>query len=88
MDRSTIRIGRSTHALVRRLADEERTTMAGIVDRAVADYHRHRFWADYRAAYAALRANPPEMADLRREAAIWDTTHADGLEDGLHRRSE
>jgi hypothetical protein len=48
MDRSTIGISRSTHALIRRLADEERTTMAGIVGRAVADHQRHQFWADYR----------------------------------------
>jgi hypothetical protein len=88
MDRSTIRISRSTHALIRGLADEERTTMAVIVDRAVEDYRRRRFWADYHAAYAALRADPAAMADLQRETAIWGATHADGLEDGLHRRSE
>ena len=88
MDSVSVRIHRSTYSLIRALADEEGTTMAEVVDRAVRDYQRRQFWADYHAAYAALRADPVASAGFRREVEAWDATSADGSEDGSHRRSK
>jgi hypothetical protein len=88
MDRVSIRINRSTYALIRRLADQEGTTMAKVVDTAARDYQRRLFWADYNAAYAALRADPAASAGFRREVEAWDATSADGLEDDSRHRSK
>jgi hypothetical protein len=81
MESLTIRVSRSTHGMLRELADKSGDTMTDIVDRAVREYQRVRFWEDYHAAYAALRADPPAWADLQDEIESWDTTSADGLED-------
>ena len=81
MESLTIRVSRSTHALLRELADKADATMADVVDRAARDYQRHQFWAEYDAAYAALRADPAASADFQREVEAWDATSADGLED-------
>jgi predicted transcriptional regulator len=81
MDSLTIRVSRSTHALLRELADKADATMADVVDQALRDYQRRQFWADYHAAYAALQADPAASADFRREVEAWDATCADGLED-------
>ncbi len=84
MDSLTIRVSRSTHGLLRELADQTGDTMTDIVDRAVREYQRRQFWADYHAAYAALRADPSAWADLQGEVESWDSTSADGLEDRLN----
>lgn len=80
MESSTIRVSRSTHALLRELAAKADATMADVVDRAVRDYQRRQFWADYHAAYDAIRADPAASADLDREIEAWDSAVADGLE--------
>ena len=54
--------------------------MADVVDRAVRDYQRRQFWADYHAAYATIQADPAAADEFRRETEAWDTTRGDGLE--------
>ena len=81
MDSLTIRVSRSTHGMLRDLADKTGDTMTDIVDRAVREYLRRCFWADYHAAYSALQADPQAWADLQDEVESWDSTSADGLGD-------
>jgi hypothetical protein len=77
----TIRISRSTHELLRDLADKSNATITAVVDEAVRDLQRKRFWADFNAACEALQADPVARADLRREDSAWEETLADGLEE-------
>jgi hypothetical protein len=65
---------------LRLLATETGKTMAQIVEEAIESYRRSRFWAEYNAAYAALRADPAAWEDYQREIKAWDATLADGLE--------
>jgi predicted transcriptional regulator len=81
MESLTIRVSRSTHGLLRQLAARSGETMTEIVDQAVREYERARFWADYQSAYAALEADPAARAELQGEVEAWETTSADGLED-------
>jgi predicted transcriptional regulator len=80
----TIRISRSTHGLLRELAERTGETMSEIVDRSVREFQRQRFWADYHAAYAAIQADPSAWADLQDETESWDLVSADGLERESH----
>jgi len=80
MESLTIRVSRSTHGTLRKLAEKSGETMTDIVDQAVREYERSRFWADYQSAYAALSAEPSAWADLQGEIESWDSTSADGLE--------
>jgi predicted transcriptional regulator len=81
MDSLTIRVSRSTHELLRDLAARSNVTMASLLDEAVRDLKRKRFWADYHASVTALKADPQAWADLQSEVAAWDNTLADGLEE-------
>jgi len=75
----TIRVSRSTHELLRGLAAQTSATITAVVDEAVQDLQRKRFWAEFNAASEALRAEPAAWADLRRDDAAWESTLADGL---------
>lgn len=78
----TIRVSRSTHELLRDLADKSNATITAIVEEAARDLHRKKFWADFNAACEAIqKADPEAWADLQREDAAWDSTLADGLSD-------
>ena len=81
METATIRIGRSTHELLRAMAAEADTTMAAIVDEAILEFRRRKFWKDYQASYEALRADPDAWDDHQREVEAWDATLGDGLEE-------
>jgi predicted transcriptional regulator len=76
----TIRVSRSTHELLRELADKSHSTITAVVDEAVRDLERKKFWAEFNAACEAVQADPVALADLQREDAAWELTLADGLE--------
>jgi predicted transcriptional regulator len=78
----TIRVSRSTHELLRELADRSNATITAVVDEAVRDLQRKTFWADFNAACEALQADPAAWADLKQEDMAWEATLADGLEGG------
>lgn len=77
----TIRVSRSTYELLRDLAAKSKATITAVVDEAVRDLQRKKFWADFNAACEALVADPAASADLRQEDAAWEMTLADGLEE-------
>lgn len=77
----TIRVSRSAHELLRALADQSNSTITAVVDEAVRDLQRKKFWADFNASCEALQADPAAWADLRREDAAWEETLADGLKE-------
>ena len=80
----TIRVSRSTHDLLRDLAAESNTTMAGLVDEAVRELQRKRFWDEFDASITALEADPRGWEALQQEYALWEATLGDGLEDATH----
>jgi hypothetical protein len=77
----TIRVSRPTHELLRELAAKSNATITAVVDEAVRDLERKKFWADFNSACEAIRADPAARADLQREDAAWEETLADGLEE-------
>jgi hypothetical protein len=52
-----------------------------IVDEAVRDLQRKKFWADFNSACEAVRADPVVWADLQQEDVTWEESLADGLEE-------
>jgi hypothetical protein len=79
METLTIRVRRTTHAIMRELAADSKMSMAQVVEEAVHDLQKKRFWADYHASYAALAADANAFADFQKEAQEWDSTLLDGL---------
>jgi hypothetical protein len=80
MESQTIRISKKTHQTLRQLADEAGTSMTAILDEAVRELQRKKYWEEYNAGYAALRSDPEKWADYQKEIEAWDVTLADGLE--------
>jgi predicted transcriptional regulator len=80
MESQTIRVSKKTHQTLRQLAEQAGTSMTAILDAAVRDYQRNKYWEQYDAGYAALRADPEKWADYQKEIEAWDVTLADGLE--------
>jgi hypothetical protein len=78
VDRVPIRISRSTHEILHDLAVKSRLPMTRIIDEAVQDYQRRKFWEAFDASCASLKANPEALASYQREAAQWESTLADG----------
>jgi hypothetical protein len=79
MSDHTLRVPDHTYQAIKELAGEEMTLQAVVVQ-AVETLRRQRFWADYHAAYATLKADPVAWADFQEELAAWEATLADGLE--------
>jgi hypothetical protein len=74
--------------MLRALAADLDLSMAEVVDKAVRELQRQRFWAKYLASYAALQTDPAARAQFQTEIAAWDATLSDGLEDKANERRE
>ena len=77
---TTIRVSRETHATLRRLAAERGESIQSTIDRVVEEYRRRQILEATNAAYARLREDPEEWAEIQRERAEWDGTLLDGLD--------
>jgi predicted transcriptional regulator len=80
MESQTVRISKNTHTTLRRLAEEAGMSMTAILEAAVEEYQKNKYWEEYDAGYAALRADPEKWADYQKEIEAWDVTLGDGLE--------
>jgi hypothetical protein len=56
--------------------------MTEILDKAIETYRRQRFLAGLNADFAALRRNKAACKEELAERAHWDSTLANGMEDG------
>jgi len=75
----TLHVEASTHAMLQEIAEASGETVAQVVDEAVRDDRRKRFWAEHESSYARLRADPAASAEFDRETSAWDASLDDGL---------
>lgn len=78
---TTVRISDQTRDNLRELARRSGESMQTLLDRAVEQYRRSRFFADVDAAYAALRADPESWSEELAEREALDGTLADDLDE-------
>src|SRR5205814_1999129 len=88
MESRTIRVSKKTLEAIRELAEKSETTMTAIVEAAVREYEIKKYWEEYYADYAALKANPESWAEFQAELSEWDCTLADGLKDLPYEQDE
>jgi hypothetical protein len=81
MERKSIRVNEKTYETLRKQAADAGTTMIAILEEAVREYDKEKFWEEYDRGYAALRADPQAWAEYQEELRLWDCTLMDGLED-------
>jgi hypothetical protein len=81
MESLTIRVTRATHDLLKSIQAATHKPITQIVEDAVNELDKKRFWEQCHASYAALAADPTAREEFQRELSEWDATLADGLED-------
>jgi hypothetical protein len=81
MEKKSIRVNNKTYEILRKQAANAGTTMTAILEEAVREYDKRRFWEEHDRGYAALRADPKAWEEYQNEMALWDSTLMDGLED-------
>jgi|GEM_PF-927093 len=86
MSSTIVRLSEEAYKTVRRLADEEGKSLLAILDEAVRELDRLKFFAKVNAAYKALRADPKAWQEELQERAMLDGTLLDDIdhEDSSH----
>ncbi len=77
---ATVRISEQSHLLLREMAAQEGESMQSVLDKALEQHWRQRFWEEMKVAYAAIQSDPEAMAAEKKEFALWDVTLMDGLD--------
>ena len=77
----TVRIDPAAHTALAEIAKAKAIPLSEALRRAVELLRREVFFEQMNAGYAALRADSEEWAEEEREAAAWDATSEDGLDD-------
>ncbi len=76
----SVRVDERLHATLQEIAQEEKRSIRQIIEDAVRQYRKERFWAGVEEDLARLRADPVAWKDYQDEIAVWDTLASDGLE--------
>jgi len=79
MASTTVRVTEHTHEVLRELAKATGEPLQQVLEEAVEQYRRERFFADLHAAYERLAADQAAWQDEMTERAELDGTLADGL---------
>jgi predicted transcriptional regulator len=79
MASTTVRVTPHTHEVLRELAAARGESLQQVLEDAVEQYRRERFFADLHAAYARLRADQAAWEAELAERAELEGTLADGL---------
>lgn len=80
-DTTTIRISRETYDAIKSIARQQNKKMQDVIEQAIKDYNKKKFFEDLNSAYARLQADPQAWAEEEAEREEWDITLQDGLED-------
>ena len=76
---TTIRIPTEMHEELRGFAEEEHSTLTGVLVEALELYRRERFVARVNAGYSLLREETAAWKDHLAEREAWDSTLEDGV---------
>ena len=77
---TTIRLRPQTRQALKQLAGVTGESMQEALERAVEERRRRVYLNGLAADYASLRSDRKAAREFEREAAMWDSTNADGLE--------
>lgn len=75
-----VRISEQSHRHLREMAAQSGEPMQAIMDAALEQHRRQRFWEECNAAYAALQQDPEAWEDYQKEYKSFEGTLMDGLE--------
>ena len=79
LETPNIRISRQSKATLRELAEHEGKPMQTVLDEAIEQYRRDRFFREMDEGYARLQTDAEAWQEELDERHLWDSTVADGL---------
>ena len=79
---TTIRISAAAHATLRQISTATGQTLQTTLEGAVELLRRQRFLVEVNSGYARLRQDREGWSEEQAERDLWESTLADGLEDG------
>ena len=75
-----LRIADETREVLRELARLEGATMQSVLDRALAEYQKKRFFDTLDAGFQALKNDGKAWNEEQQERQIWENTLSDSVE--------
>jgi predicted transcriptional regulator len=82
MGSAMVRVSDHTHEALREIAHAEQKSMQSVLEKAVEQYRRRRYFEELDAAYVRLQEDPEAWRAIEAERKIWDATLGDGLDRG------
>ncbi len=76
----TVRISPRSHQTLRQLSTDTGEPMQTVLDKALEQYRRQKFFEECDAAFAKIQQDPQAWAEYKQELALWDATLMDGLD--------
>ena len=76
-----VRLSEAAHGLLRQFAEAEGKSMQAILEEALEEYKRKKFWSATNAAFQALQRNHKAWKEEQQERTLWDNALFDGLAD-------
>jgi len=76
----SVRINKETKEMLEQLSGKLRASMTVVLQDAVKEFHRKKFWEDVNRAFDEMRSNPEAGMDYDNEARLFDAAVADGLD--------
>ena len=73
------RISPRAHALLRKLASEEHSSMQAVLDKAIEHYRRETFIRAANSEFAALKRDKKAWKQEIEERKLWEQTLHDGM---------
>lgn len=93
MSDAMVRVSERTRETLREIARAQQLSMQAVLEKAVEEYRRKKFFETLDAEYAELQKDPEAWESYQAELRVWDATLMDGLdkdedwgEDGVPRR--
>jgi len=79
---TTIRVSRELYDVIKFLAKRDNENIQDIIEHAISEYKKRKFFEEMNAAFKKLRENKQDWDNECKEREVWDITIADGLEEG------
>ena len=80
-DTTTIRVSRDLFNTVKTMAQQQNENMQDVIEKAVVDYKKKKFFDSLNEAYSKLKADPTAWKEEEEERKEWDTLLKDGAEE-------
>lgn len=80
MASQNVRISEASHQALQQLARLEGRSMQAVLDTALNEYRRKKFWLDTNAAFRRLSRSQRAWKQEQAERTLWESTLLDGAE--------